>query len=116
MKIIGWCVLVGLLISSTVEAGAAGGPVHHRDTIAPRGRDQYSLVFERGSRARIEINGDSSSDIDCYVYNSDGLVVDSDSDFTDLCILSWYPAWTGKFTIVIKNRGSKYNEYRLRTN
>lgn len=116
MKIIGWCLLVGSLVSGTVYAGAVDGPLTHRDTINPYDSDRYSIVFERERRARIDIVGDSSSDIDCYVYDSEGNLIDQDSDFTDHCILSWTPRWTGKYSVVIKNRGSKYNEYRLRTN
>lgn len=104
------------LVPSVASAGAAGGPVRMRDAIAPGERRSVSLVFERDEAAQVRIRGDNSADLDCFVYTSDGQFITKDDDITDYCVLAWVPQWRGKFEIVVRNRGSQYNEYVLQTN
>ena len=49
-------------------------------------------------------------------YDSNGNLIDSDTDYTDNCVCTWTPRWTGNFRIKIVNRGGVYNRYILRTN
>lgn len=115
--------LIALLVMGTLGmvptqalAGAVAGPVHHRDTVSPNSTDVFTIVFEGAQRANIRIKGDHSSDLDCFVYDSNGYEIDSDVDFTDYCVLSWTTGWTGKYRVKIRNRGNSYNEYHLTTN
>jgi hypothetical protein len=82
----------------------------------PGHTDVFEMVFEKGSRALILVNGDGSSDIDCHVYDSGGKLITSDTNELDICMLEWTPAWTGKFKLKISNLGSKPNEYQATTN
>lgn len=53
------------------------------------------------------------TDLDLYIYDENGNLIDSDIDNTDICVCTWTPRWTGRFKIKIVNRGSVYNNYRL---
>ena len=60
--------------------------------------------------------GDGDTDLDLYVYDQNGNLIDKDVDYTDNCVCTFVPRWTGLFVIKIVNRGSVYNRYVLRTN
>lgn len=104
------------LVCAGAGAGASGGPVNHRDTVLGNHTDSFSIVFDKGKSARVLVNGDGSTDLDCAVYDNGGHYIDSDNDPGDTCLLQFTPAWTGKFTVKVINRGSSANEYTLRTN
>ncbi len=50
------------------------------------------------------------------IYDQNGNLICSDTDYTDRLLCSWYPRWRGDFRIKIVNRGNVYNEYDLVTN
>ena len=60
--------------------------------------------------------GDGDCDLDLYIYDENGNIVASDTDYTDQCICRWVPSWTGKFIIRIVNRGYVYSNYIIATN
>ncbi len=101
---------------SSSYAGRQGGAASARDTVSAHDTDVFKMAFTKDQQARISVRGDRSTDLDCYVYDSDGDLVAKDDDNTDYCLLSWTPAWTGKFSLQIRNRGSEPNEYVMTTN
>ena len=103
-------------MASTSNAGASGGRRSMRDTVNGHSRDEYRLVFNARQPAVVRVSGDGSSDIDCFVYDSNNNLVDEDTDDTDTCLLTWTPVWTGKFTLRIVNQGAIANEYVVVTN
>jgi hypothetical protein len=105
-----------VLIPSVADAGHTNGPQSHYDSVDPHSIDTYKLFFEGEEDAFINVSGDGSTDLDCYVYDGGDHLIVSDSDSTDHCVLRWTPRWTGKFTLKIKNRGRFENTYRVRTN
>ncbi len=109
-------IALGMLVPGVALGGAVGGPQGKRDTVLGNSSDNYVLVFEGRETARINVRGDGSSDLDCYVYDNKGGLVASDDDSTDVCVLVWTPAWTGKFKLKITNRGDNPNEYTVQTN
>ena len=96
--------------------GAVGGPKKHYDTVNGNSTDTYEISFYGDELAEVYVSGDGDTDLDLYVYDSRGNLIDKDDDYTDECYVRWVPAWTGKFIIRIVNRGSVYNEYLLMTN
>ena len=60
--------------------------------------------------------GDGDTDLDLYVYDENGNLIDKDIDSTDTMLCMWTPKWTGEFIIKIKNLGSVRNYYTLWTN
>lgn len=112
--------MVALTVAASVAsddalAGQVGGPKTHVDIVAAFQTDVYNLKFYGKQIARILVNGDGDSDLDCVVLDGGGHVVDSDTDSTDACVLNWTPAWTGPFTLKIVNHGGA-NRYVVITN
>jgi hypothetical protein len=100
----------------TVTRGRVGGPASHYDEVLARTTDVYTMSFRGGEWAEIRVRGDGDTDLDCYVYDQNGNLIDSDTDYTDYCILGWVPRWTGSFTLRIQNLGWVWNGYILVTN
>ena len=110
-------VLLALIddVNSNVR-GAVGGPKYAYGRVEAGATDVYNISFRGGELAMVIVVGDGDTDLDLYVYDNNGNLVASDTDYTDDCVCSWTPRWTGNFRIKIKNRGRVYNNYVLRTN
>lgn len=102
--------------STVTSRGKVCAPIRHVGTVRAGATDVYSIVFEGGRIARIGVDGDNDTDLDCYLYDENGNAVRRDADYSDTCLLQWTPRWTGKYTLRIKNRGRVYNRYYLLTN
>ncbi len=96
--------------------GAVNGPSRHYDTVNGKSIDTYQINFIANQLAEIVVSGDGDTDLDLYVYDSNGNLIDSDTDYTDDCYVSWVPRWTGRFVVKIINRGPVYNRYVILTN
>lgn len=108
---------LSLVTSSLVFAGASGGPRVGVSRIVPAySTIEYRVVFRGGENGRVVLQGDHDTDLDLYVFDELGRLVDVDDDHTDTCIASWYASYTQQFTIRVVNRGGVYNEFDLATN
>lgn len=124
MRVRGFWLMAGLaalMMSSTVSntfgaLGARGGPIVHEDTVLAYSTDQHTITFVGGKPARVTVIGDGDTDLDLYVYDKFGNLIDFDDDYTAVGVCEWTPKRTGKFTIRIKNRGGVYSDYLLLTN
>jgi len=96
--------------------GRVGGPGKTVSKVAARGTDSYTIKFWRGELAEIYLSGDGDTDLDLYVYDESGNLIDWDDDYTDDCYVSWVPRWTGSYVVKVVNRGRVYNRYVLVTN
>jgi hypothetical protein len=66
-----------------------------------------------GENIRIELTGDGDTDLDMYVYASNGTLIDSRQGSSDI-ETSYITAYgSGTITIKVVNRGSVYNAYDL---
>lgn len=102
--------------SRTAHRGAVGGATRTVETVKANSADRYQISFRAGELAEILVSGDGDTDLDLYVYDSSGNLIARDTDYTDDCYVSWVPAWTGRFTVRIVNRGGVYNRYIMLTN
>ena len=84
-----------------------------RYRVLPRDTDRFSAVFQGGQTATVVVKGDGDTDLDLYILDEYGNKITEDSDYSDECLARFTPRWTGRFTIVIVNRGYVYNEYVL---
>lgn len=98
------------------QRGSVNGPSRHYDAVNGNSTDIYQISFIAGKLAEILVSGDGDTDLDLYVYDSNGNLIVSDTDYTDDCYVRWVPAWTGRFIVKIVNRGPVYNRYVLLTN
>jgi len=96
--------------------GAVGGPKYTLERVLPGSTDVYRVSFRAGETARVMVSGDGDTDLDLYVYDENGNLIESDEDYSDDCVVSWVPRWTGLFVIKIHNRGGVYNQYEIATN
>lgn len=96
--------------------GATEDYAVHRDVVSANKTDEYSVRFRGGEQAIVVVSGDGDTDLDLYVYNSSGDLVAKDADYSDDCVVSWYPSRTQTYTIRIVNRGNIANVYRMAVN
>lgn len=113
--------LLGLL--SKIESdnqgahrGAVNGPSERWDVIEAECTHTYRISFVADYLAEILVAGDGDTDLDLYVYDSNGNLIESDTDYTDRCYVNWVPRWTGSFIVKVVNRGRVYNRYVIMTN
>jgi len=96
--------------------GALPGPRRIVDRVLGGYTDTWTIRFRGGEPAYVVVSGDGDTDLDLYVYDENGNLIDSDTDSTDDCVAAFNPRWTGVFYIKIKNLGRVYNRYVLVTN
>jgi len=99
-----------------VSRGAVGGARSDVATVSARSSYTWTCSFVAHKLAEVAVSGDGDTDLDLYVYDSNGNLIESDTDYTDDCYVSWVPRWTGKYYIKIVNRGNVYNRYVIVTN
>ncbi len=96
--------------------GAVGGPKYCEGRVYGKDYVDYQLKFWANELAEVIVIGDGDNDLDLYVYDANGNLIASDTDYTDQCVCRWVPAWTGVFTLRIVNRGAIYSNYAIATN
>ena len=102
--------------ASQATRGRVGGPGEKFSFVYGNSKDSYDISFREGELAEILVIGDSDTDLDLLVYDSNGHLIVYDADYTDRCYVSWVPLWTGRYTVKIVNRGPILNNYHLLTN
>ena len=113
--------LLALIDNIDAEAkGAQRGNINgpSRDYYAVNGNSyiDYTASFVANQLAEVLVSGDGDTDLDLYVYDSNGNLIARDTDYSDDCYVRWIPAWTGRYTIRIVNRGPIYNRFVILTN
>lgn len=98
------------------ERGATAGPRYSSTYVKAKGTDIYRISFRAGQTAIVTVIGDGDTDLDLYVYDENGNLIDKDADYSDDCVVTFTPRWTGVFVIKVVNRGNVYNSYVMRTN
>ncbi len=116
VKAAGNGVLLALIDEVGTTRGAVGGSRYSSTYVKAKGTDTYYISFRAGQTAVVTVIGDGDTDLDLYVYDENGNLIDKDVDYSDDCVVSFVPKWTGVFTIKIMNRGNVYNNYIMRTN
>ena len=102
--------------SQAPSRGAVNGPKYTVDVVGPGCTDNFTVSFVKDYLAEVGVSGDGDTDLDLYVYDSNGNLIASDADYTDDCYVCWVPRWTGRYTIKVVNRGPVPNKYVLLTN
>lgn len=123
-----------MLVTTPAFAGVVGGPFKATGTLkciddimgdsesGPRRpllayeelTKSYTLTVERGKVASVHV--ESTGDVDCFVYDSNGKKVVSDNSPASTCDLRWTPKTKGKVTVAVWNMGHTTIEYTLATN
>lgn len=108
--------LLALLKDAQGTRGRVGGAIRHYDSVCAGCTDTYNISFYGGQQAIVVVSGDGDTDLDLYVYDNNGNFIDSDTDYTDDCVCTFTPRWTGNFIVKVVNRGRVYNNYVIATN
>ena len=103
-----------LLGVSPVEAGRVSTPGSDRATVGAFSSITYDEDFFGGERANVIVVGDGSTMLRVTVYDENGNYITSDTGYT--ASVTWYPRWTGEFTIRVVNLGAYHNTYSMRSN
>lgn len=96
--------------------GAMGGPKYAYGRVNAYSYKYYDAKFWANELAEVAVSGDGDTDLDLYIYDENGNLITSDTDYTDDCYVRFCPRWTGLFRIKIVNRGGVYNNYAIVTN
>ncbi len=107
---------LAVLAAGPVRAGHVSSPIGHYDTVPADDTDTYHLTFSAGHPAELEANDFGSGDIDLFVYDADGDLVDQDtmSDGDPMCF--WTPSVTQTYTVHLVNRTGHAISYELTSN
>lgn len=98
------------------QRGNINGPSRDYAVVNGNGIIDYTASFVANELAEVLVCGDGDTDLDLFVYDSNGNLVGKDTDYSDDCYVPWVPAWTGRYTIRIVNRGPVYNRFVILTN
>lgn len=75
------------------------------------------VIFEGGQRALVAAIGDGDGDLELWVYDeTNGRLIDSDTDATSKCWVSWTPRYRGPFTIRLVNTSRSAVAYVILAN
>lgn len=96
--------------------GAVGGPKLANGVVYGNCYVTYDVQFYGGQLAEVALSGNGATDLDLYVYDENGNLIISDTDYTDNCYVRFSPRWTGWFRLKIVNRGAYANYYTIVTN
>lgn len=99
------------------QRGKAGSPVRHVDRVEAGLTDVFEgIVFRGREKASIGVVSDGDCDLDLFVYDENGNLIEKDTDYDPHCLVEFTPKWTGPFTIKVKNLGRVYADYVLVSN
>lgn len=104
------------LSGAEVARGAVGGAKVLTDRVYSHSNNVYYCDFRGGEFACVAVTGDHDTDLDLYIYDQNNNLIAYDEDYTDNCIVTFTPSWTGRFYMKVVNRGSVYNNFALATN
>jgi len=104
------------LQAKPVTKGGLHGQLRLEGRVYGKSNNTYHLTMIGKEVAEIALVGDGDTDLDLYMYDEYGNLIIADEDNSDRCYVSFTPAWTGTFKVVVKNRGNFTNDYVLMTN
>jgi hypothetical protein len=76
----------------------------------------HQVIFRDVELARVSVSNDGDTDLELYIYDKMGNLIESDTTGASDCRCTWHPLETSPYTIRIKGRGSVSDEYMMLTN
>lgn len=102
--------------ASNMARGYHYGYVNGSWRIPAYGSREFTWTFTGGEVAEILFDGDNDTDLDFYVYDTNGNLLTSNTDYTDRAYFRWVPSYTKKYIFRVENLGSVYNICRIVSN
>jgi hypothetical protein len=104
-------------LAKSLPVGSLWEPIYTQEIVYARSSKTIYHSFRGRAYAELYFMGDGDTDVDYYVYDEDGNLVDSSEDYTDRAYLTWYVDFTQEYRIVIKNRSTSiYNQVTIMSN
>lgn len=101
-----------LFVTSIASADPLRGDITDRDVLFPGGEITYKIAVEGGrAMTRFKVEGDGDSDIDCFVYDSDGDLVERDITSSSSCSIDVQPRYISTYIIKVRNVGDDVSAY-----
>jgi hypothetical protein len=101
-------VLAGLAALLAVPTLGYAADLVLRARVYPYQTNAHS-IYVGESTNYVTVSGDGDTDLDCWIYDGQGRLVDSDTDNTDQCVLR--TPGVGLHRLLVKNYGDVYNNY-----
>ncbi|UKI54972.1 hypothetical protein [Treponema succinifaciens] len=112
-----WIKKVEKLIKSSNTRGAVGGPKYQYSwAYGYNGKTQFSIPFYANSFAEIYVESIDYADLDLYVYDENWNLIARDTSYNMNCYVSFYPRWTGRFYVIVKNTSKWDSCFQIFTN
>lgn len=103
--------MVALTVSSQVLANPVGGTKFEEGYLKPGAILTADLPVYGGETTQLIVVGDGDGDLDCFVYDSDGDLVDSDVGRADACAVEVTPREMSVYQFRVVNRGNITTKY-----
>ena len=109
--------LLGAFVLGTGTPGFAGskdGPRRWTKVLKKSSEVVYKIEFLSNANpalkaAEFGIIGDGGTDVDIEVYDANGKMIASDTNYSDIAFVRWAPNQTQIYTIRVKNLGTEDN-------
>lgn len=75
--------------------------------LVTRERSRWTFRLAGGFAYRIVVRGGPGSDLDAYLRDEGGILIDADDDGAAYCMLEVEPRWAGLFTLEVVNRSHR---------
>jgi len=108
--------IAALLVGTFAQAGHIRGPQVGQARCEANGSVAYYETFVGGEMGVVAISGDGDTDLDLFVYDSNGRLVAQGVGLTDHETVRFYVPTTGTYRIVVRNLGNVWNQYGMATN
>lgn len=99
-----------------LNAGVVDGYMWDEYVIEAGEELDYEWTFTGGEAAEVYVEGDTSTDLDLFIYDLDGNLIVSDDGEGDTCEVEWTPAETTTYIVRLKNLGDFENYYYIESN
>ena len=96
-----------------VKAGESTNSTARLFTVSANTTRYHTYNLSKGECAQIVLDGDGDTDLDLYVYDSAGRLIESSTGYSDYEVLNITAYSNTTMTVKVVNRGSLYNQYDL---
>lgn len=118
MQAIAKAVVVVALLATNMSVALAGptlGPGYAVRRVNANSTMIFNETFRGGEQAVVSIVGDGTTDLDLYIYDNNGRLVDRAIGLTDRETITFFPSFTSNYRIEVRNLGSVWNEFSIVT-
>lgn len=112
-----WISEVEKLVKKSGTRGAVGGPKYQYSwAYGYNGKTQFRVPFYAREVAEIYIDSIDYADLDLYVYDENWNLITKDTSYSMDCYVRFYPRWTGRFYVIVKNTSAWDSCFQIFTN